>query len=66
MNDVCLMIEIPESLHGEVLSFLDRSPEWDQDRLFKAALSLFLMQNTGTKGRTAARTYLDTMFGVAA
>jgi hypothetical protein len=66
VNDVCLMIEVPEPLHKEVLGFLDRSPEWDQDRLFKAALSLFLMQNTGAKGRVAARTYLDTMFGAIA
>lgn len=66
MNDVCLVIELPESLHEEVKSFLDRSPEWDQDRLFKAAVSLFLMQNNGAKGRIAARTYLDTMFGAVA
>jgi hypothetical protein len=64
-NDVCVMIEMPESLHDETLRFLDRSPEWDQTRLFKAALSLFLMQNAGVS-RVPARTYLDTMFGVAA
>jgi Protein of unknown function (DUF2811) len=67
MNDVCLMIELPEILHREILEFLDQSPDWDQDRLFKAALALFLMQRSApTKGRVAARTYLDTMFGAAA
>jgi Protein of unknown function (DUF2811) len=65
-NDVCLMIELPNSLHQEALQFLDQDPEWDQARLFKAALSLFLMQRSGARGRVASRTYLDTMFGVAA
>jgi Protein of unknown function (DUF2811) len=38
------MIEVPESLHQAFKSFLDRSPEWDQDRAMTAALSLFMMQ----------------------
>jgi hypothetical protein len=44
-------------------------PDWDQDRVFTAALSLFLLQNRGTDAtpeplyqRQASRIYLDTMF----
>jgi hypothetical protein len=41
---ISLMIEVPESLHQSLKIFLDRSPDWDQDRAMTAALSLFMMQ----------------------
>jgi hypothetical protein len=58
------MAEIPEALHKSLEGFLDSHSDWDQDRLFAAALSLFLMQNSADS--LAARTYLDTLFTVAA
>jgi hypothetical protein len=63
-SNVCLLAELPESLHTALKRYLDRHPEWDQDRAIAAALSLFLMQNNSDTN--ASRVYLDTMFGEAA
>ncbi len=71
---ISLFVEIPETLHQSLATFLDTRPEWDQDRVFSAAISLFLLQNRladpGNDGQRAsidqrqtARTYLDTVFG---
>jgi hypothetical protein len=60
-STVCLLAELPESLHCALRGYLDRHPDWDQDRAIAAALSLFLMQNN--TDRNAARVYLDTLFG---
>ncbi|RMF27139.1 MAG: DUF2811 domain-containing protein [Cyanobacteria bacterium J083] len=40
------MAEIPEELHESLKRFLETHPKWDQDRVFAAALSLFLLQNS--------------------
>ncbi|MEO0489603.1 MAG: DUF2811 domain-containing protein [Cyanobacteria bacterium J06659_2] len=53
--------------------YLETHPDWDQDRVFSAALSLFLLQN-GTSTtldatrsyRHTARVYLDALFRDAA
>jgi Protein of unknown function (DUF2811) len=58
---VSILAEIPEDLHETLISYLKTHPDWDQDRVFSAALSLFLLQN-GECDRRAARVYLDTMF----
>jgi hypothetical protein len=63
-STVCLLTELPESLHGALKTYLDRHPEWDQDRTIAAALSLFLMQNSSDGN--AARVYLNTMFSETA
>jgi hypothetical protein len=63
-STVCLLTEMPESLHGALKTYLDRHPEWDQDRAIAAALSLFLMQNNNDG--SAARVYLNTLFTEAA
>jgi hypothetical protein len=63
-STVCLLAELPESLHSALKGYLDGHPEWDQDRAIAAALSLFLMQNNND--RNAARVYLDTLFTEAA
>jgi hypothetical protein len=71
---ISLFVEIPETLHHSLATFLDSRPEWDQDRVFSAAISLFLLQNRlpdqandglrPTEGhRQAARIYLDALFG---
>lgn len=58
---VSMLTEIPEELHESLLSYLETHPDWDQDRVFTAALSLFLLQN-GNGDRRAARVYLETLF----
>jgi predicted TPR repeat methyltransferase len=58
---VSILAEIPEELHQTLRGYLETHPDWDQDRVFAAALSLFLMQN-GDSDRRAARVYLDTLF----
>ncbi|MEY2979275.1 MAG: DUF2811 domain-containing protein [Prochlorotrichaceae cyanobacterium] len=58
---VSILTEIPEDLYESLKSYLETHPEWDQDRVFSAALSLFLLQN-GENDRRAARVYLDTLF----
>jgi hypothetical protein len=58
---VSILTEIPEELHQTLQGYLETHPDWDQDRVFSAALSMFLMQN-GNCDRRAARVYLDTLF----
>lgn len=58
---ISILAEIPEDLHETLKGYLETHPDWDQDRVFSAALSLFLLQN-GTSDRRAARVYLDTLF----
>ncbi len=66
---VSILAEIPEELHLSLKSYLESHPNWDQDRVFAAALSLFLLQNNGGQGsdasqnyRACARVYLETLF----
>ncbi len=66
---VSILAEIPEALHESLTGYLETHPDWDQDRLFAAALSLFLLQNShnGTPEawrcyHNAARVYLETLF----
>jgi hypothetical protein len=66
---VSILAEIPEDLHESLQGYLDNHPDWDQDRVFSAALSLFLLQNNNGVAsdaarsyRRTARVYLDTLF----
>jgi hypothetical protein len=66
---ISVLIEIPEVLHEALKNYLELRPDWDQDRVFTAALSLFLLQNRGSDStlesgyqRQASRIYLDTLF----
>ncbi|MBC7968599.1 MAG: DUF2811 domain-containing protein [Verrucomicrobia bacterium] len=61
---VSILAEIPEELHTALTRYLEIHPDWDQDRVFAAALSLFLLQN-GDCDRRAARVYLDALFNHA-
>jgi Protein of unknown function (DUF2811) len=61
-TNVSLLVEIPESLHQSFMTFLEARPDWDQDRVFSAAISLFLLQNRTTNDRQTARIYLDSLF----
>ena len=71
---VSILAEIPEDLHESLKGFLETHPAWDQDRVYAAALSLFLLQSGYKKGnspqerlcqRTPSRVYLDTLFDCA-
>ncbi len=66
---VSILAEIPEELHVSLRNYLETHPTWDQDRVFAAALSLFLLQNSPSKTtptsqnyRACARVYLETLF----
>ena len=66
---VSILAEIPEELHESLKSYLETHPTWDQDRVFAAALSLFLVQNIDDKDiknsdnyRTCAKVYLENIF----
>ncbi len=68
-TSVSILAEIPEELHESLKNYLETHPTWDQDRVFAAALSLFLLQNGGSKisqasqnYRACARVYLETLF----
>ncbi len=58
---ISILAEIPEELHASLQDYLERHPDWDQDRVFAAALSLFLLQN-GECDRRASRIYLESLF----
>jgi hypothetical protein len=61
---VSIVSEIPEELHQSLKSYLEIHPNWDQDRVLTAALSMFLMQNSaGTVNyRICAQVYLESLF----
>jgi hypothetical protein len=64
--NVSVLAEIPEDLHNALRGFLETHPTWDQDRMYAAALSLFLLQNGQKEGDcTPSRIYLDTLFDYA-
>ena len=58
---VPIFTEIPEALKESLNNYLENHPDWDQNRVLTAALSLFLLQN-GESDRRAARVYLETLF----
>ncbi|MBD2021694.1 DUF2811 domain-containing protein [Leptolyngbya sp. FACHB-36] len=62
---ISILAEIPEDLHEVLTGYLESHPTWDQDRLFAAALSLFLLQN-GECDQQAGRVYLDSLFQTSA
>jgi hypothetical protein len=66
---VSILAEIPEEIHLSLKNYLENHPNWDQDRVFTAALSLFLLQNNSGQTseasqnyRACARVYLETLF----
>ena len=58
---VTILTEIPTILQESMNNYLESHPDWDQNRVLTAALSLFLLQN-GESDRRAARVYLETLF----
>jgi hypothetical protein len=58
---VSLLAEVPEPLLGAMRHFIDHHPNWDQYRLFQAALAGFLVQHA-PGDRTITRCYLANLF----
>jgi hypothetical protein len=58
---VSLRADVPEALLGSMRAFIDAHPNWDQYRLFQAALAGFLVQN-GVQSRAVTRCYVANMF----
>lgn len=58
---VSLRAEVPEALLLAMRGFIERHPNWDQYRLFQAALAGFLVQN-GLQNRGITRCYLANLF----
>ena len=58
---VSLRAEVPEPLLKAMAFFIERHPNWDQYRLFQAALAGFLVQH-GVNNRDVTRCYLANLF----
>jgi len=58
---VSLVNEVPEDLYEAMRAFVTSHPNWDQYRLFQAALAGFLVQN-GVRNRGITRCYLANLF----
>lgn len=58
---VSLRADVPEALLAAMGDFIERHPNWDQYRLFQAALAGFLVQN-GVQERGVTRCYLANLF----
>lgn len=66
---ISILSEIPEDLHESLSNYLETHPDWNCDRVFSAALSLFLLQNGTSTNleanrnyRRTTRVYLDALF----
>ncbi|MFM7362268.1 MAG: DUF2811 domain-containing protein [Cyanobium sp.] len=58
---VSLLAEVPEPLLLAMRAFIERHPNWDQYRLFQAALAGFLVQHSAGD-RAITRCYLANLF----
>jgi Protein of unknown function (DUF2811) len=58
---VGILAEIPEVLHAALKGYLETHETWDQDQLFTAALTQFLLQN-GEGDRRAVESCGDPEF----
>jgi hypothetical protein len=58
---VSLQADVPEPLLEAMRAFIEGHPNWDQYRLFQAALAGFLVQN-GVRDRSVTRCYLANLF----
>lgn len=68
-SSVSILAEIPEALHQSLQSYLDDHPTWDQDRVFTAALSFFLLHSQTAetpdldRHTVCAKVYLESLWG---
>ncbi len=69
---IALLAELPETLHSALTQYVEKHPDWDQDRAIAAALSLFLMQGQsdstphGYAGSGYAGSYVDAPIAINA
>ena len=61
METVSMRADVPEPLLQSMQGFIEAHPNWDQYRLFQAALAGFLVQN-GVQTREITRCYLANLF----
>jgi hypothetical protein len=61
LGTVSLRAEVPEPLLKAMAAFIECHPNWDQYRLFQAALAGFLVQH-GVNNRDVTRCYLANLF----
>jgi hypothetical protein len=61
MAMVSLQADVPEPLLQSMRGFIEAHPNWDQYRLFQAALAGFLVQN-GVQSQEVTRCYLANLF----
>ncbi len=68
-TSVSILTEIPETLHQSLQRYLDDHPTWDQDRVFTAALSFFLLNSEFPEDpdldrhTVCAKVYLESLWG---
>ncbi len=67
-TSVSILAEIPEQLHESLKEYLETHPNWDQDQVFAAALSFFLLHNQSAQPsqispsyKACAQIYLETL-----
>lgn len=59
---ISFQTEIPKQIQQAMKVYIERHPNWNQYRLFQAALAGFLIQN-GISSRLITRIYIGNMFG---
>ncbi|MBE9209444.1 DUF2811 domain-containing protein [Nostoc sp. LEGE 06077] len=66
---VSILTQIPETLHECLKDYLQQHPDWDENRVLTAAVSLFLLQNADSDAcgnsfgqRRVAQVYLEALF----
>ena len=64
-DTVSLNIEIDAEIHSGIKEFLEHNSTWDQNRLFKTSVSLFLIQNpqfiSPRSNRVCSQAYLHSI-----
>lgn len=58
---ISTVIDIPETLHSAVRKYLDKRPDWNQERVMAAALGMFLIQQSQESNPEVLRTFLSAM-----
>ena len=64
-DTVSLSIEIDAEIHSGIKEFLEHNSTWDQNRVFKTSISLFLIQNpqfiSPQSNRACSQAYLHSI-----
>ncbi len=64
-STVSLNIELDAEIHSGIKEFLEHNATWDQNRVFKTSVSLFLIQNphfiSPQSNKACSQAYLHSM-----